>query len=448
MTPARAPARPAGPGSAGFAILEALVTALALAVLAVLLLRLFARSTAVAPGAASAEGGALALESAAQALSSALRNAGSGPVSPADAVVPVLDDAPEGASLLDEAGREVRVVPGTDAFAVRGALEVPPVALDPFDRAAGEPLTAPPGSAAPGLLQRDPRAARLPLYRYPSRENPRRFWARGGLGLRWGEGERSVRPRRDDGVDLLLAALSRASTPPAPGRFFAVEDEEGRRAVARLKGPVDTSLLEACDCASGAGEPGDCPPGAGGCAAYLTLDFTDPSAASLDPLAGPDSVLGLGRLRRGALLDEVAFFVASDAGEGPSYLASARALGGGRYAISRAAGEVADLQVSYGLAEQAEGAFLPAESDVASPSVRPAARGADRWWPNRRGEPLPSRGDLVDAFGEPLLRLVRVTLATSTSTSASGPASAAGVAAARRTLTVAPRSLGGGEGAR
>lgn len=423
-----------------FALVETLVTALALAVLALLLLRLFARSTQVPPAGSRAEGGALALESAAQALSSALKNAGSGPVPPAGAVVPILDDAPRGASLLDVAGRAVGVVEGTDAFAVRGALEVPPLALDPIDRATGEPLTAPPGSPAPGLLQRDPTAARLPLYRFPSRANPRRFWTLGGLGLRWGEGDRSARPRREEAVDLLVAAVSRAATPPEPGRFFAVEDEEGRRAVARVKGGVDASLLEACDCASPAAEPGDCPPGSRGCAAFLTLDFTDPSAAALEPGGEPDALRSLGRLRRGALLDEVAFFVARDAPGGPPFLAAARSVGGGRYAVSRAAGEVADLQVSYGLAEEAQGAFLPGESDVVSRAVRPAERGADRWWPNRRGEPLPTERDLADASGEPLLRLVRVTLAAAPS--------AAGAAPPRRTLTVAPRSLGGAEGAR
>lgn len=414
----------------GFSFLEGLVTALALAVVVALVLRVFARGTRVAGPEDAAQKGRLALESAFLSLHRALRDAGSGPVplSPL-AVVPVLDDAPEGTTFRDASGREVAVVAGTDALSVRGLLDQSAVALDPVERATGEPFARPAGTGPPGLLQREPARARLVIYRYPSRFNPRRNWIAGapGLGRKWGSGAGAWAGRTNESLDVLASGLAPAG---AGERLLAISDEEGLSAVARVIAVDASRRDEGCGCEAPAPWPGDCPPGESGCFLVLTLDFTDARAVAWNRGRDPSAVSRLGRLAWGAPLAEETYFVARDAAApAGSFLAAGRLAGPDRLEVRRAAEGISDLQVAFGLAEDAFAPFLAAESPVPAPSIASPAKGADRWWPNVRGEPLPSPRDLVDAAGAPRLRLVRVTVRSASGGSASG------------TFAVAPRAL-------
>ncbi|KAA0250400.1 MAG: hypothetical protein EDX89_22785 [Acidobacteria bacterium] len=328
----------------GFSLLEGLVTALALALLVALVLRLFARTTRA--GLAGEGEAPLALESAVLTLHRALRDAGSGPLPPAlEPVQAPFDDAPPGTVLRDAAGREVPVVEGTDGLRVRGLLDGAAVALDPVDRGTGEAFARPDGSGPPGLLQREPSRARLVVHRYPSRQNPRRIWAEGaaGLGLAWGSGERAREGQAEGALDALVASLSSRE----PGvRLVAVCDEAGWWAVGRLVALDASRLSEGCECDAPAPWPGGCPPGAGGCSLALTLDFTDPLAVERNPKADPSALGRLGRLAWAGPLGEETFFVAREPAGGGTYLAAARLAEGGLLALRRAAEGISDLQVA------------------------------------------------------------------------------------------------------
>lgn len=310
----------------------------------------------------------VALRRAADVLTRDIASAGTGGLGPGDGLVPLSDNSPGGLVFYEATGESSIVRAGTDQIAVRGVLRSPLLALEPRDRATGQPFSG--AGDSPGEIQSEPRKALL------------RVWAR------------AAAPGVESAV--LDAVASRLRVTPVPAtakRFFLVADAEGRYAVARIDS-VDEHALSA----------GDCRPEGTGCFLALTLDFTDADAVAFNRQRDPGAPQALGALAAGGVFDEIVYFVArGNLGRPPDYffasdpltaayphpwLAAARSVGGGRFEISRVAEDIEDLQVAWGL----------------SPDADPV------WHGDRPGSPAPRPADLEDALGRPLLKAVRIAL--------------------------------------
>lgn len=386
--------------SGGLSLSEAILTLLVLVFLTLGFLRLFSKSTTV-PFAGNPSGASLSIEAALSSLARDIQNASGGPF--LRPVVPVADAVPAGYSLPLAGGRQVQVRPGTDVIGIRGILRHPVLVLDPFDRDTGDPFSARATDGPSGRLQAEPEKFRLRFNVYPLRLNSVRNWISGpgGSGLTW----RASGNRNESFESTVKTLQSRRE-----GRevFFAVSDEEGRTVAGKVISLDAAPLKRDCDCRAPVPFPGECPPGRRGCFLEVTLDTTSQEARRLDdgdPDSGPHR---LGLLASGGVAEEILYFIAKGEASDPDFLASARHVGDG-YEMSRVADDIEDLQVAYGLADEA-GSFAPLVTLVASPVVGVPGKGGDQWWPNCPGEPLPSVEALRTPSEGSRLRMVRVTV--------------------------------------
>jgi hypothetical protein len=294
------------------------------------------------------------LEVAVRSLSRDLDVAGRGGVALGEAVRPVEDNTGvEGViRTRDAAGETVVIRAGTDQLGLRGVIRSARLVLGTS--------RGPDGTSVADRIRRDASSVLL----------------QAGV------------PRSDrDRAEKLKSVIERLSGPARRSkRFFLVADSSGRYAIARVRSwnpsPGPEQGLE------------------------FLLDFADPEAASLNPRGEAGAAGTLGEPVTGGLFDDLVWFVAQgpeghppdyDAARDPPsmkfphpYLAVAELAGEGRWEITRMAEDVEDLQVAWGLA--GTGDALVWRGDVA-------------------GSRAPTKAELVDSGGRPLLRALKLALA-------------------------------------
>jgi hypothetical protein len=317
-------------GRRGVSFAAFLVTLGVLLLLLVLALQFVNRWTRIPAPAPAGPAVRTALDLALRALSKDAGAAASGRLSPREAFLPVLDNAPAGARFEGRAELSTEVRPGTDALGLRGILRSPSVALGASPGAAGRLVPAPDGADE---IRSQPSRARLRLRLARAPEAP------GSAGA----------PDAEEAAALLRSRLA------ARGRktFFVLGDAVNRYAVSAVAGSVDRT----------AKAPLGCAPPPDGCHLELTLDFTDTDAVRLAPGGAADAALGLGPVTWGGLFDDVVYFVArGPLGRPPDYfvvsdpasltyprpyLAAAENIGGGRWEVTRVADDVENLHVAW-----------------------------------------------------------------------------------------------------
>jgi type II secretory pathway pseudopilin PulG len=300
-------AGPARRRSAGFSLVELLLTLLALGLVAWLVLRIVDRGTRIRGEDESAAGPEGVLKTAFRLLGKDVRAAAAGGLPLADAVRLVADQtgAAGPAAYPTAGGAPVAVRTGTDQIGLRGAVRTPLLALD---------------ARVPGAEERVVDR----LHARPS-EVPLRALRAASLA--------SVRARL-------------AASPGAPPTFFFVRDAAGRWAVGRVTSTGG---------------------GAGSAPLDLVVDFTDPDARARNRGADADAASRLEDAATGGLFDDLVWFVARGLegrppdfilGSDPEsmrfphpFLAVASRLPGDRWEIRGAGEEIEDMQIAWGVAD-------------------------------------------------------------------------------------------------